>query len=75
MVSNERASQDEVGDSSAQEYGSVQGDGPGREVALSHPPSDERRQRQPKEQVQIRPQDAPISHDGPPGGGDGACFQ
>src|SRR6476659_4690468 len=56
VQAQQHAGEDGVRDRGADEHRPVGGDGQGREVVLVHPAGHERHQRQPKEEVQVRPQ-------------------
>ena len=62
---NDGLFEDEVRDAGEQQDGAVDGRRQRREMVLAHPAGDKRNQRQPEQQVQIRPQDAavdPVGH-------------
>jgi len=61
LVRDQCPRQKKVSDSGAEEHHAVQRHRPSRKMVLPHPRRDERRQRHPKQQMQIRPQN-PARH-------------
>src|SRR5439155_4949122 len=64
VVSNESAGQDEVRGPGEQHHCSVECHRQGGEMVLAHPAGDEGDQRQPKQQMQVGPEDAAVNKPG-----------
>jgi hypothetical protein len=60
LLGDDRPLEDEVGDGGGEQDAAVGGGGQGREVVLPHPAGGEREQREPKEQVEVGPEDPAV---------------